>query len=72
MYFDGIQLVKEDMNIYSYDNAGNLTWITHKNGLNITDYYVVCNSRGDTEAIYNSSGTLIARYTYDSWGRRYL
>ena len=54
--------------IFSYDNAGNLAKITYKNG-STTDYYVVCNSRGDTEAIYNSSGTLLARYTYDSWGK---
>jgi len=68
----GDQLVYEkrgDMHIYyMYDVAGCLSGIRYiVNGVQ-SDYYVVCNSRGDVEAFYNGAGDLRARYIYDSWG----
>ena len=54
---------------YSYDRFGNLTCIRYYlNGVAEDNLYVVCNSRGDVEALYGGSGTLVARYIYDSWG----
>jgi len=68
----GDQLVYEkrgDMHIYyMYDVAGCLSGIRYiVNGVQ-SDYYVVCNSRGDVEAFYNGAGELKARYIYDAWG----
>ena len=34
-----------------------------------TDPYVLTNMSGDVEEIYSSSGTLEARYVYDTWGK---
>lgn len=38
---------------------------------NNTDYYYVKNVQGDVLAIYNASGTKVASYIYDAWGRNY-
>lgn len=68
----GGQLVYEkrgNMDIYYlYDTLGNLSAIRYADGTVDHLYYAVCNSRGDVEAFYNGSGTLRARYIYDSWG----
>ena len=53
---------------YLYDTLGNLSAIRYADGTVDHLYYAVCNSRGDVEAFYNGSGTLRARYIYDSWG----
>ena len=54
---------------YSYDGFGNLACIRYYlNGVAEDNLYVVCNSRGDVEALYGGSGTLVARYIYDAWG----
>jgi len=53
---------------YKYNSMGNLSGITYYIGTTAYTYYVVCNSRGDVEAIYNGAGTLVAQYRYDTWG----
>ena len=54
---------------FSYDEKGVLVRIRHKNTSGTaTNYYVLNNSRGDVEAIYDTDGTLVARYIYDAWG----
>ena len=54
---------------FGYNSFGNLSLIEYTNAEgNTSYYYVVCNSRGDVEALYNSKGELRARYVYDSWG----
>ena len=54
---------------YRYDVNGNLMSITRlkANGDKFT-LYAVCNSRGDVEELRKESGSLYARYVYDSWG----
>ncbi len=46
---------------YGADGPISVTW-------NGTTYYYVTNLQGDVVAIVNSSGTEVARYTYDAWG----
>ena len=54
---------------YTYDLDGGLSHIRYYDGLgNQTNYYAVTNIRGDVQAIYNASGTLVVEYTYDAWG----
>ena len=52
-----------------YDAFGNLSkvYCVYKNGV-VGSYMVVCNSRGDVDTLYNVSGDVVAKYTYDSWG----
>ena len=54
---------------FRYDSNGNLAALTRKtaDGASHT-YYAVCNSRGDVEELRNSSGAIVARYIYDTWG----
>ena len=40
----------------------------YKNGSTITDYYFVCNWRGDVIRIYDGAGAVVANYNYDAWG----
>lgn len=53
---------------YFYDGFGNLSTIYYTFGDSRAIYYVTTNMQGDVNAIYNSSGTLVARYEYDAWG----
>ena len=54
---------------YMYDSGGNLSGIRYKNGDTDLSYYVVCNSRGDVDTIYNAAGEITVHYVYDSWGK---
>lgn len=54
---------------YMYDDSGNLSAIRYKNGKTDLIYYVVCNSRGDVDTIYNAAGDIVSHYVYDSWGK---
>lgn len=56
--------------IYTYDSNGNLSGIK-KFLVDGTQekYGAVCNIFGDVVALYNSSGSLIAQYHYDTWGK---
>ncbi len=81
-YYSGNKLVFEHRDIsyegqpdgmslfYTYDDAGrlsNIRYIIDSIGYE-HNYYPVCNSRGDVEAIYSYYGVLVAKYTYDAWG----
>ena len=54
---------------YEYDAMGNLAGIKRMQNGTPTTYGVQCNARGDVIAIFNSSKSLLAKYTYDSWGK---
>lgn len=55
---------------YTYDSYGNLSGIkkVDANGTT-TNYGVLSNVFGDVVGIYDLSGNLLAKYTYDSWGK---
>ncbi|MBQ2816044.1 MAG: RICIN domain-containing protein, partial [Clostridia bacterium] len=63
--------------ILAAQKTGNniLVWIYDNNGAYIgfsyngTEYYYIYNLQGDVEALADSNGTIIARYTYDPWGK---
>ena len=38
-------------------------------GTNFSKYYYVLNAQGDVVGLLNSNGALVARYTYDAWGK---
>ena len=42
-------------------------YLLHITSTSSNEYYIACNSRGDVEAIYDTDGTLVARYIYDAW-----
>ena len=54
---------------FSYDANGVPVSFHVKNATLDKDYYYGTNSRGDIEVIYNSDGTLHARYDYDAYGK---
>ena len=45
-----------------------MTGVRYKNGSTTTDYYFVCNWRGDVIRIYDGTGAVVANYNYDAWG----
>ena len=53
---------------FFYDADGNPSGVRYKNGSTTTDYYFVCNWRGDVIRIYDGAGAVIANYNYDAWG----
>ena len=53
---------------FFYDADGNPSGIRYKNGSTTTDYYFVCNWRGDVIRIYDGAGAVVANYNYDAWG----
>ncbi len=53
-----------------YDSNNNLSEVCYINsGGTGQAYYAMCNSRGDVEDLYDSSGNLAVHYTYDTWGK---
>lgn len=53
---------------YFYDSNGILSAIYHHvNGVK-TAYHVQTNYQGDVVALYDWSGSLVAKYDYDAWG----
>ena len=66
---DGTKILRET------DGASrNITYYYGTNGVvgfnyNGTDYYYRKNLQGDVIAIYTATGTLVAEYVYDAWGR---
>ena len=50
--------------IYYYGNSGVIGF-----KYNNVDYYYEKNLQGDVIAIYNASGTKVASYVYDAWGK---
>ncbi len=57
--------VGNDTLYFAYDANGIPASVTH----NGTTYYYVTNMQGDVAAILDSSGTAVATYTYDAWGK---
>ncbi len=53
---------------FFYDSDGNPSGVRYKNGSTTTDYYFVCNWRGDVIRIYDGTGAVVANYNYDAWG----
>ena len=45
-----------------------MTGVRYKNGSTTTDYYFVCNWRGDVIRIYDGAGAVVANYNHDVWG----
>ena len=54
---------------YTYDALGVLSGIQYKNAAGVTTNYIVrCTLSGDVDQIFSTSGKLVARYIYDTWG----
>lgn len=54
---------------YTYDALGALSGIQYKNTAGVTTNYIVrCTLSGDVDQIYDTKGSLVARYIYDTWG----
>ncbi|HBW38388.1 RHS repeat-associated core domain-containing protein [Desulfosporosinus sp. BICA1-9] len=68
-YLNGDKVTLEDNGTdkiyYSYDAAGNLVSMN----LNGTEYYYIRNAQGDIIGLFDSAGTQVVGYTYDSWGK---
>ena len=61
--------------VYQTDGTNTLTFTYDPDGialgvhLNDTDYYYLYNAQGDVIALYDSTGTIVTEYVYDSWGK---
>ena len=54
---------------YTYDALGVLSGIQYKNTAGVTTNYIVrCTLSGDVDQIFDTKGSLVARYIYDTWG----
>ena len=54
---------------YTYDALGVLSGIQYKNAAGVTTNYIVrCTLSGDVDQIFDTKGSLVARYIYDTWG----
>ena len=55
---------------YSYDANGSIRMLKYRatESATPTYYYYALNSRNDVVGLYNSSGAVCAKYTYDPWG----
>ena len=66
---DGMKILKESWGSSSltplYDNEDEVCGILY----NSTPYYFLKNLQGDVIAITNRNGEVVARYTYDAWGK---
>lgn len=51
--------------VYMFDENGERYGFTY----NGTPYYYVCNMQGDVIRILNASGSIVAKYEYDAWGK---
>ena len=51
--------------LFYYDESGSPTSFSHKG----TMYYYIKNLQGDICKLVNTSGSVIANYTYDAWGK---
>ena len=64
-YYDGKELE------FFYDESGNPYAFSYKSSATATPvmYYYLTNLQGDVTGILDSSGTTVAAYTYNAWGR---
>ena len=73
LYQNGL-LVKETIGEkildYSYTSGGKILSVRYKTNASDTGvyYYYAINSRGDVIGLYDHTGALYAKYTYDVWG----
>ena len=58
------QKTGDNILMWIYDNNGSYIGFTY-NGV---EYYYVYNLQGDVVAITDSTGTIVAKYEYDTWG----
>ena len=67
--YNGNLLVRQSWNNnvmwFLYDESGNPVGFT----LNDTEYYYLKNLQGDITAITDANGNIVAKYTYDEWGK---
>ena len=56
---------------FSYSANGDVVSVLMRNqgASSGTRYYYARNAQGDVIGLVNSSGTMVIRYTYDSWGK---
>lgn len=59
------QKTGDNILVLMYDNNGDVFGFTY----NGTEYFYVKNAQNDVVAITDANGTIIARYTYDDWGK---
>lgn len=68
-YLDGDTMVAEkkgsNLITYMFDESGERYGFLYNN----TPYYYVRNMQGDVIRILNSSGSIVAKYEYDAWGK---
>ena len=50
---------------YIYDSDGEILGFTY----NGTPYYYIKNVQGDVYKVVTASGSVVASYTYDAWGK---
>jgi RHS repeat-associated protein len=50
---------------YTYDSSNDLVSMN----LNGTEYYYIRNAQGDIIGLFDSAGTQVVSYTYDTWGK---
>lgn len=56
--------------VYDYDAIGRICGFAYsQNGGSATYYKYIRNAQGDVTHIVNNSGSVVAAYTYDTWGR---
>ena len=56
--------------VYDYDAVGRICGFAYsQNGGSATYYKYIRNAQGDVTHIVNNSGTVVAAYTYDTWGK---
>ena len=55
---------------YAYDGDGNPRYIQTVDAYGtVEEGYLVTNIRGDVVAIVDNAGNVVAKYTYDAWGK---
>lgn len=64
-YYDGKELE------FFYDESGNPYAFSYKSGSTATPvtYYYLTNLQGDITGVLDTSGTTVATYTYNAWGK---
>ena len=56
--------------VYDYDAVGRICGFAYsQNGGTATYYKYIRNAQGDVTHIVNNSGSVVAAYTYDTWGK---
>ena len=77
-YYAGGKLIRQTKSVsgsvtetldFFYDHLGHPYALKHKVGGVYTTYYYITNLQGDVLSIINSSGTAVATYTYDPYGK---